>query len=99
MNSGSLSERMWAGIPRVFMRRMSSSITSCAVMLRLHSRVGHSRVYSSTIESHFKERPPSSRSKMKSSAQMWFLCSGRWRWQAFSLEPRRRRLCCCLGTR
>src|SRR5680860_82524 len=30
--------------------------------------------------------------------RMWFLCSGRWRWQAFSLEPRRR-LCCWRGTR
>src|SRR5660397_273755 len=48
---------MWPGTPRTGMRRVSSSITSCAVMLRLHSRVGHSRVYSSTIGSHFKERP------------------------------------------
>jgi len=45
------------GTPRMRNRSVSTSITLSAVKLRPSSSATHSRVYSSTIESHFNGRP------------------------------------------
>jgi hypothetical protein len=49
----------------------SASITSSLVMLRATFKARHSRVYSSTIDSHFSALPEVVRSKTKSQVQTW----------------------------
>lgn len=68
MNSGPLSLRMCTGTPRVVNRPISTSATSPEVIERFTSSARHSRVNSSTMLSHFKARPRSSVSWMKSMA-------------------------------
>src|SRR5580698_441288 len=53
MNSGPLSERMCPGVPRMANSSRSTSITSLLLNDRRTSRARHSRVYSSTMLSHF----------------------------------------------
>jgi len=67
-------------------------------MLRPTSNATHSRVYSSTTDSHFKGRPSLVRSCTKSHVQIWFLYSALRRMQLLSLVPSRRFLCCFVGT-
>lgn len=66
----------------------SVSITSSLVMLRSTFNARHSRVYSSTIDSHFSGLPVTVRSNTKSQHQTWSWCSARFTWQAWSLVPR-----------
>src|SRR5690349_6673295 len=54
MNSGPLSLRTHRGTPRIANSSASVSITSSLVILRLTFKARHSRVCSSTIDSHFK---------------------------------------------
>jgi len=88
MNSGPLSLRMCLGTPRTTNRSANTSITSSAVMPRPTSKARFSRVYSSTSVSHFSGRPSRVRSKMKSHAHTWSLCSARRRAQPLALWPK-----------
>lgn len=76
MNSGPLSLRMCSGTPRMANSSASASITSSLVMLRSTFKARHSRVYPSTIDSHFKGLPLVVRSNTKSQVQTWFQTIG-----------------------
>jgi len=65
-NSGPLSERMWAGKPRVMNSCISRSSTSSLFSFRATAIARHSRLYSSMIVSRRKARPSRVRSIMKS---------------------------------
>ncbi len=93
MNSGPLSDLMWAGTPLRFMRRMSSSITSSEVRVALGNQ--DEALPGELVDDRkpLQAAPRSSRSKMKSQAQMWLGCSGRWRAQLVLAHPQQRRLC------
>jgi hypothetical protein len=69
MNSGPLSERMHCGTPRIANSSASVSITSSLVMLRSTFNAKHSRVCSSTIDSHLSWLPLVVWSNTKSHAQ------------------------------
>src|SRR5690606_39123242 len=97
-NSGPLSLRIHRGTPRIANSSASVSITSSLVMLRPTFRHRHSRVYSSTIDSHLSALPEVVRSNTKSHAHTSFLCSARRRWQALLLDPTPRRLRFFTGT-
>jgi hypothetical protein len=62
MNSGPLSLRICRGTPRIAKSSESVSITSSLVMPRSTFKVRHSRVYSSTTDSHFNWLPLTVRS-------------------------------------
>ena len=62
MNSGPLSLRMCLCTPHIAKSPESLSITSSLVMPRSTFKARHSRLYSSTIDSHFNWLPLTVRS-------------------------------------
>src|SRR3954452_21856150 len=98
MNSGPLSLRTHRGTPRIANSSASVSITSSLVILRATFKARHSRVCSSTIDSHFSVVPLDVRSNTKSHVHTWSLCSDRRTWQALALVPHPRRFLVLLGT-
>lgn len=98
MNSGPLSLRTIPGTPRIANNFASTSITSSLVMLRSTFSTKHSRVYSSTRDSHFIRLPLVVRSNTISQHQTWFQRSV-WRTlQPVLLVPALGRFRCFLGT-
>jgi hypothetical protein len=66
---------MHFGTPRIARSPASVSITSSLVMLRSTFKARHSRVYTSTIDSHFSGLPAVVQSNTKSHVQTWSFAS------------------------
>jgi len=90
--------RMCFGTPHTANSSANTSITLSAMMPRPTSSARHSRVYSSTIVSHFSGRPSRVRSWMKSHAHTWSFCSARRRAHPWALCPKCRFFRCFCGT-
>ena len=97
-NSGPLSERMWAGVPRAMNRSANTSVTSAEPSLRATRIARHSRVNPSTTFSMPILRPSRVRSSTKSYAQTWLGLSGRSRTQEPSFSHNRPRFGWRAGT-
>ncbi len=98
VNSGPLSERMWAGTPCVTNNSANVSNTSIDRNPRATMIARHSREYSSTMVRSFSGRPSCVRSATKSYAQTWCRYAGRRRMHEPSASHSRPRFGCFCGT-
>src|SRR5262245_7525804 len=87
MSSEPLSLRIRVGAPRRPITRAITRRTVAPVILAPTWSARHSRVYSSTSESHLSEPPSVVRSRMKSHVHTSFLKHAGWFTQLLALDP------------